>query len=670
MQFLYPSFLWALLALAIPIIVHLFYFRRFKKVYFTNVRFLKEIKEETSSRNKLKNLLVLLMRCLALAALVFAFAQPFIAKNNTLRAGSKALSIFIDNSFSMNAEKENVPLIEIAKERARSIVEACSPDDKIQILTNDFEGRHQRMVSKENALTLINEVVISPAVQNMSNVINRQRQVLKEEVNISYLLSDFQKSISNLEHYKDTSMEINLLPIQASIDKNVSIDSVWFEGPVPVLNQNNKLLIRITNHSNQLAEEVKSSFFKDGQEKPIAIKNIGAHGSRIDTIAVSILKPGIHEAELRLVDYPVQFDDKYYISFYIPEKAKVLSINQGTSNKYLNALFDGIKYFQLDNQDIGQVQFQKFSEYNLILLNDLRSISSGLSNELNQYIKSGGNVLVFPAADLDKNAYNTFLTLCGALTLGDQEKKVKNVGNINTEEYVFSDVYEKNIQNLKLPSTKLSYAIGAVQKAGKESLLKYRDGTDYMSKYVNEEGHMYVCASPLNSDYSDLVTNAEVFVPMLYKMALSKVKREKLAYIIGRDNTIEVDRTVSAEAVYKIKGNTEFIPGQNNVGKKIRLDVKGQIKEAGYYGLHLDNKELNRLAFNYNRQESNLDVSTISEIEAFTKNKKINIITEGEQKGLKQYVGERDKGIVLWKWFIVAALLFLLLEMVIIRFVK
>ena len=47
MQFLYPGFLFALAAIAIPIIIHLFNFRKFKKVYFTNVAFLKEIKHET-----------------------------------------------------------------------------------------------------------------------------------------------------------------------------------------------------------------------------------------------------------------------------------------------------------------------------------------------------------------------------------------------------------------------------------------------------------------------------------------------------------------------------------------------------------------------------------------------------------------------------------------------
>ena len=59
MQFVHPSFLWALGLLAIPIIIHLFKFRRFKTVYFSNVAFLKQIQQESTNRNKLKHLLVL-----------------------------------------------------------------------------------------------------------------------------------------------------------------------------------------------------------------------------------------------------------------------------------------------------------------------------------------------------------------------------------------------------------------------------------------------------------------------------------------------------------------------------------------------------------------------------------------------------------------------------------
>ena len=111
MEFLYPNFLFALAALAIPIILHLFYFRRFKKVYFTNVRFLKEVKEETSARSKLRNLLVLAMRLLALLFLVLAFAQPFIPQDVEVKQGDKAVSVFIDNSFSMSALGQEVPLL-------------------------------------------------------------------------------------------------------------------------------------------------------------------------------------------------------------------------------------------------------------------------------------------------------------------------------------------------------------------------------------------------------------------------------------------------------------------------------------------------------------------------------------------------------------------------------
>ncbi|HNM26701.1 MAG TPA: BatA domain-containing protein, partial [Saprospiraceae bacterium] len=178
MQFVFPYFLAALATLAIPIIIHLFYFRRFKKVYFTNVRFLKEVKEETSNRQKLRNLLVLLMRCLAIIFLVLAFAQPFIPRSGAVKKGEKAVSIFVDNSFSMNALSKDAALLELAKKRARDIVDAYPPSDRFQILTNDFEGRDQRLVSKEDALNRIEEIRTSPASRDLSKVLIRQQQAL------------------------------------------------------------------------------------------------------------------------------------------------------------------------------------------------------------------------------------------------------------------------------------------------------------------------------------------------------------------------------------------------------------------------------------------------------------------------------------------------------------
>src|SRR5580693_1927873 len=99
MNFLFPSFLYALSAVSIPILIHLFNFRRYKKLYFSNVRFLKEVVQESRSRSRLKHWLVLLCRILIVVFLVLAFAQPFIpVKQGFTGAGNKAVSIFVDNS--------------------------------------------------------------------------------------------------------------------------------------------------------------------------------------------------------------------------------------------------------------------------------------------------------------------------------------------------------------------------------------------------------------------------------------------------------------------------------------------------------------------------------------------------------------------------------------------
>jgi hypothetical protein len=671
MQFLYPGFLWALLTLAVPVIIHLFHFRRFKRVYFTNVRFLKEIKEETSSRNRLKNLLILLMRCLALAALVFAFAQPFIPTTNDIKAGAKEVSIYIDNSFSMDAEKENIPLLDLAKERAKRLVNAYTEEDKFQIITNDFEGRHQRFVSKDEAIGYIDEIAISPSSQPLSKVLQRQKQIFRSEKPISFLISDFQKSVTDLQNWKDTLVEINLLPIQHSIEKNVSIDSVWFVSPATMLNQTNKLAIRVTNHAKDPIDNVKASIWKDGQEKPIGLLKISAKSSVIDTTSIIVNKPGLHSAEIRINDFPVQYDDKYNFSFVVKEKVNLLSISEGQAEKYLPALVKGIPYFSLDQQNVNQIQYQTFGKYDLIILQDVRSLSSGLANELSSFIDKGGKVLVFPHAQADISSYNQFLKLCGALPLEKWEVAARAVSEINTHDFVFSDVYESVGSNLRLPNTKGNFLLSKTQTVPSVSILRYRDGSGYLNKYIKGNGQLYVCASSFKTEYNDMATNAEVFVPLVYKMALSKNKNNKLAYAIGQENLIELENQAkSGEVVYKIKGKNEFIPSQVSLGNKVILDVKNQVKEAGYYDLLLENTVIDKFAFNYNRAESNLDLSTTAELEKQTERLNVNIVEFSAQEGLKDFVGEKDQGIVLWKWFLIGVLIFLLLESLIIRFVK
>lgn len=674
MQFLYPSFLWALLALTIPIIIHLFHFRRFKKVYFTNVKFLKEVKEETSARSRLRNLLVLLMRLLAMALLILAFAQPFLPQGSEVEKGNKAVSVFIDNSFSMEALSEDVSLLERAKDRARGIINAYREEDEFQILTNDFEGRHQRMVGKEDALNLIDEIAIGPSVRNLNQVLSRQQQALELsslDNKVAYQLTDFQESISSsLSTWQDTLIEVNLIPLQAVQENNLSIDSVWFDSPIQLLNQSNQLQIKVTNWGTTTAENIRLSINYNGQEKPIGTLSIPAGESVVDTTLVPVLKTGWQTATLTITDFPVTFDDRYFISFEVAEEINMLSINENQPNRYLQAAFGNNDYFKLDNQNASNLNYANFPNYELIILNDLVNLSSGLASELSKYVLNGGNLLIFPAVSANLNSYNAFLNDLPANTLQNLDLLPRAVGSINTDEFVFQDVFEEAEQNLKLPTTQNNFKFSSFSNRKEERLLLYRDGSPYLVKYTIGQGHTYLCAAPLDENTNDLVRNGEIFVPMLLKMAVATGRTKQIAYTIGQDEFVTVKHQAgNADQVYKFNGTTgEFIPEQRVVGANAVLSVNDQVGTAGFYDLIYPSRATAQYAFNFNRQESNLKCFNATDLQAIIANQpKMSLIDATARADFSQLIGERSQGIVLWKWCLILALVFLGLETLLLR---
>lgn len=674
MQFLVPGMLLALLAIAIPIIIHLFYFRRFKKVSFSNVRFLKEIKEETSTRSKLRNLLVLLSRILAIAGLVLAFAQPYIPFGKKNNQGPKDISIFVDNSFSMSSLDKDVPLFEKAKQKAKEIVKAYDESTQFQILTHDFEGRHQRLVSKEEALGLIDEIHQSPEVRILSKVLKRQKSALatrSQTHHTSYLISDFQSSIMDLAPTQDTSIKVNLVPLHAVQEANIGIDSCWLAAPVPILNQPNTLLVKVHNYGQQAAEEVKLALSHDGQIRPQGTISIPARSVVVDTIHFVLNQPGWQEMVISINDYPVQFDDKYYISFPVMDKLDVLTIQDAKTNKYLNAALNGISYFNPTEQNIRNLDYSAFSKYQLIILHELNNISSGLANSLKEFVIDGGNVLVFPNPSGNLPTLNTFLGSLGIRELNGFEKAEKQVQRVNTQAFIFKDVFQKIPKNIRLPKTFGSFSRKGITNSGEEILLTNRDGTPYLFKMKKGEGNLYVSSAPLDLAYNDLVKNSEIFIPMLFKMAISTGKALKIARVIGQDEVVEVRNTeVAPDKVLKfLHEGQEFLPEQRVIGDKVILGINNQIKEAGFYRLGKEATDtLGIFGYNYDHRESDLSFLTNAELKQRVPN--YIILDQAEVASLTDTIQKLDNGKTLWRWGLIMALIFLGLEILLIRFWK
>ena len=668
MQFLYPAFLWALTALAIPIILHLFYFRRYKKVFFSNLRFLREVKEETSARNKLRNLLILLARLLAMAGIIFAFAQPVIPLKNALKAGIRDVSVFIDNSFSMQSFGKDLSLFDKARQKAKEIILGYSSEDRFQVLGHELSSAQQQWVGRDEALIRMEEMEYTPDVKPLSVVIGRQKQSFSHEDGnpVSWIISDFQKTIADIPN-GDSTLTVNILPLRGVQEKNVAIDTAWFESPIQTLNQTSVLLYSLHNYATEDADNIRVTIDLDGQEKPDRTVDITSGQTITDTAKITVLTTGWHELAIRISDFPVTFDDTYYLTFYVDENLKILSINELSENKKVAAIFANAESFILDQSLSNNLQYSAFPDYNLIIVNELTHISSGLISELTRYVAEGGKVLFFPSANGALDQYNELMKAMSASEFKVWDEKERQVGTINTDAFIYKDVFSRKRANMRLPKVTASYTLTPAGKKG-QTLLSFRDGGDFISFYTPGKGALAVVSAPLDEKINDLTLQPEIFVPLVYKMAIYSSDVRRLAYTIGIDHLVPLDRNdVNLDEEIKITGPSEFIPGLSPLGTKILVDVLEEVKSSGFYEVRQQDKLIAALAFNYDRKESDLALLPIEEL---TSNTYLKVWDVSDETDFTQLIESTQQGKPLWKWCIILSLIFIGIEIALIRLWK
>lgn len=679
MKFANPVFFWALFTLAIPIIIHLFHFRRFRTVYFTNVRFLKALQEETQSRSKLKHLLVLIARCLALSALVFAFAQPFIPADRKSTGSNRVISVYIDNSFSMDSRGESSSLIELAKKHAEDIASSYKATDRFNLITNEFEGKHQRLVTKDQFIELLEEINASPATRKLSEVINRQKDILQQSQTsqpIIYLISDFQKNTFDLKTLKpDTSISLNCIHIKPQLADNLSIDSAWFESPYRENGKSDIIQLRMRNFSPKRIENLPVKLTVDGAQRGLGSISVGPDSTLNSSISFTANGAGYHSGSLKITDYPIAFDDEFFFSYRIPEKINILAIHGNGESEYLNRLFQNKIAYEFQNTSDLQVDYAGFSNKHLIVLNGLKSVSSGLIQELKKFTQQGGSVLIFPSSQSDIASFKMLSTELKAGEYQAAQQIPQKVSKLNDAHRIYDDVFEKKPEGIDLPSVKSYLTFKPGRDSRQEEIMRLQNGDLFLADYDSWKGHTYLCAVPLDESAGNFQLHA-LFIPTVYKIALYSVPQTRLFYTIGQDEAIEIQGLqLKGDQPLKISAGDdsfEIIPEQQAEEGKIRLFVHDQILKSGIYKVKQVDSTLAVLAFNYNRTESPNNFESADQLKETLETAGWNnsAVLDGSVKELRQAVMQLDEGQPLWKIFIILTLLFLLIEVLLIRFLK
>ena len=678
MQFTNPLILWGLLLLAVPIIIHLFNFRRYRKIYFTNVRQLQEITIKTRRNARLKNLLILLLRLLATAALVIVFAGPYkIDKDKQTNApsGRKIVSVFVDNSFSMELSDGNISLLELAKARALDVADAYAASDRFQLITNDFSAKTQQLLSKESFIDEVHNITYSPVFRSTPEIIARQKRLLDTEQGAKecFFISDFQKNTLIPEEMDiDSSYRVILMPLFTEKHPNISIDSCWFETPTHRTGEPNKLFVKICGRGNEALQKLPIRLMVNNKQAGLGNFDLAPDGETITEILFTVHEQGAHHAWVEISDYPVTFDDKMFFTFSVSNKIGVAELSDNPRQNYLQILFDADESFRYEKIDIKRIDYSLFNQYSLIVLSNSEGVSSGLTSSLEQFVAEGGSIAVFPSTNAKDDSFKELLRKFEVALDGLQlDTSLLRFGNINLNGDFFADVFDRIPKNMDMPSASQHYHL--LPPIGSETLIQFENNDPALVRIPYQKGKIFLFTFPLDEKRTTFPHQA-LFVPTMLRMAFTSVQSNPLYYVIGQDEMITVRRftLINDVAPNVISDNgTSFIPGVRESQGQYIFYIHDNILNAGFYTIASALDSLH-IAYNYDRKESELEYFTKSEIEQQIHNKGFKNITVWKESGIpvSKAISELYQGIPLWRWFLLIVLLALLLEGVIIRFWK
>ena len=225
MQFKHPELLYALFLLLIPIFIHLFQLRKFQKVAFTNVAFLKKVTIQTRKSSQLKKWLTLLMRLLALACIILAFAQPFSASKTAI-SSEKETVLYIDNSFSMQAKGAEGPLLQRVLQQLYS---KSVETNTISWFTNDYSNENASVQYFKNEILAVNytqkQLTPSEIILKATQLFSKNKNAEKRLI----IVSDFQLNgtFPSQDLEKTSSLKIDVVHLKVKEANNISIDTAY-----------------------------------------------------------------------------------------------------------------------------------------------------------------------------------------------------------------------------------------------------------------------------------------------------------------------------------------------------------------------------------------------------------------------------------------------------------
>lgn len=639
MQFNHPEVLYALFLLIIPILIHFFQLRKFRRESFTNVKFLKRLTQQSRKSSRLKKWLVLATRLLLLASIIFAFARPYFPEEK-IEPDTVETIVYIDNSYSMEAEGPRGRLLDRS---VQELLENLPEERNFTLITNDDQFSN---VSKQE----LQEIEFSANTLDFNTVILKAKSSFSKDplsTKNLLLLSDFQENLEISLSPGSSDINIYALPKRPQRLENIRIDTLFQTGE----NLGARKLVVQVGYTGDNPGSVPVSFYDD--EDLLGKSSVDFNDGNVQELEFPLDDRVILNGRIQIEDNGLQFDNNLYFTLNEVQPIKITSINEADP-RFLELIFSS-EELDFTPMPANEVDYNTLADAQVIILNELQDLSGSLLNTLIQKLERDAVFIVIPSSEEVGAGLQTFIRELGFPGFGERLEQEKLITGISFQHPLFSEVFEEEVRNFEYPKVQISYNFTGSNFA---SVLGFEDNSPFLA----EAGGNFVFTAPLNLLNSNF-RQSPLVVPSFYNMGASVLKSGQPYYLLGRTNRIEVPVELKGDEILQITSlNLNFIPQQQSFANKVEI-ITDELPDApGNYNVMNNDDLIMGVSYNLHRKESDLSYNDLSGNEIITVVSNIS-----EYFTSAGYNREDDS---LWKWFVTFALILLFIETLLLKYLK
>ncbi|GGH73803.1 BatA domain-containing protein [Phaeocystidibacter marisrubri] len=608
MDFINPYMLWGLLGISIPIAIHLLQLKRYKTLYFSDIRFLKEVQQSAKKQQRIQHWIILLCRIIAWGSLTIAFALPFFPKESNPSISTNDILIYVDNSPSMSLKSGEGPLWSQAKQAAQQIVENY-PNASFHILTSTLDGSDAVPLNATAAGRKINEITLSENSISWTDLAKRISTYGLKDSALFFVLTDGQSSA--IENFNTHNQPIKWIPYlfepSGSIS-NISIDSAWISTPVILPGQSVDVHYSIHAFGENPTQTQVELWVGNEVRGTLSIE-IEPHTPKTGKFSFSAPQQQHIPVEIRIKDESVHFDDHYPIAIDTRKNLSFLDIRNPNGEFLPLESYISDSSSTVDVVSFQNIPFGSLSNYDLVVVEPTSQWPTGLAPSLSDALESGASVLVFPSGPTNAELQSLGL----APFYQSDTLKVRDI-EIKSNDPFYSGVFYESTDRVKMPAVSFEYQIdNQYVRLGAKSLLSRSNGAPSLIRYPSGIGQVYQWNAHPNKHYG----TSDLYPVLLYQMAIFKESKPWYSFDLDHSEWLRIPVAMRGDHIVEIvQDSLVSIPEQKVSGKYVDVNTKVDILHSGMAELKSEDEILGLIAYHANRRESDVRRLSTNDIES------------------------------------------------------